>query len=78
MKDTVREVRTISKATFSNGPLHMDEQVWDDQQELIYNSSVRTPAIVEKTYRKRWMRETNGESESEKSVLTARLDNDEY
>ena len=43
----------------------------------IYNGSVRTQDVVEKTHRKRWMRETNGESESGKSVLTAHHDDDD-
>ena len=30
---------------FSYGPLHMDEQVLDDQLELIYRSSVRTQDV---------------------------------
>ena len=36
------ESRTNSKVTFSNRPLHVDIPVLVDQQELTYNSSVRT------------------------------------
>ena len=46
MRDAAGEVRTNSQTTFSNGPLHTDEQVLDDQLELIYNSSVRTQNVV--------------------------------
>ena len=41
MQDTIGEVKTKSKATFSYGLLHMGVQVPDDQLELIYNSFVR-------------------------------------
>ena len=32
--------------TFSDGPLHMDMPVLVNQQELTYNSSVRTQDVV--------------------------------
>ena len=35
----------------------------DNQQEIIYNSSVGTQGVVWKTYRKRWIIGTNGERE---------------
>ena len=46
------------------------------QQEFIYISSVRTQDVVWKTFRKRWMIRIDGELESEKSVLSVRLDDD--
>ena len=39
MWGTAGEVRTKSKTTFSNGPLHTDVQVLNDELEHIYNSS---------------------------------------
>ena len=71
MCDTAGEVNTNSKVTFSYGPLHTDEQVLDDQIELIYNNSVRTQDVVEKTCWEKWMIETNDERELGKSVLPA-------
>ena len=38
--DTAGEVKTCSKAIYSSGPLHMDEQMQDDQLEPIHNNSV--------------------------------------
>ena len=46
MLDTAAEVKTDSNAIFSNGPLHMDEQVLNDQQEFIQNTSVWTQDVV--------------------------------
>ena len=46
----------------SYGPLHMDEPVLTDQQELIYTNSVRTQDAFEKTCRKRLMTGTNVKS----------------
>ena len=46
MLDTAGEVSTNSSGTFPNGPLHTDEQMLDDQQEFICNSSVRTQDVV--------------------------------
>ena len=46
MQDTAGEVKTNSLEMFSNGPLQTDVQVLNDQQELIYNSSVRTQDLV--------------------------------
>ena len=45
MQDTAEEIRTNSLA-FNYGPLHTDIQVFDDQLELIYNSSVWTQDAV--------------------------------
>ena len=46
MRDSVGEVRTSSKAKFSDQFLHMEEELFDDQLELISNSSVRTQNAV--------------------------------
>ena len=40
MQDTAGEVETKSKVTYSCGPLHIDEQMQDNQQEPTYNSSM--------------------------------------
>ena len=77
MRDTSGEVKTNSYTTFSCEPLHTNVQVFDDQLELIYNSSVRTLGVVWNTYRKRWMIETNGEREPGKFMLAARHDDDD-
>ena len=45
-----------SKATYSCGPLHMDEQI-----EPIYHSSVPIQYVDLKTYRERWTTKTCGE-----------------
>ena len=55
----------------------MDEQVLADQQELTYNSYVRTQDVVQKTFRKWCTIGTNSERELGKSVLAARHDDDE-
>ena len=44
-------------------------QMMTDQQKLIYNSSVRSLNVVLKTCWKWWTIETNGERDSDKSVL---------
>ena len=44
--DTAGEVRLNSLTTFSNGSLHTDMQVLDDQQEPLYNSSVWIRDVV--------------------------------
>ena len=46
MRDTAGDLRTKSRTIFTDGPLHTDEQVLDDQLELIYNSFVRTQDVV--------------------------------
>ena len=43
-------------------------EVLDDQLNVIYNSSLRTPDVVEKTCQKRWMIDTNGEKERVREV----------
>ena len=53
------------------GPLHVDEQRQDDQQEPIYNSSVPIQDIAWKTFRKQCTIETSGEKGSEISMLAA-------
>ena len=46
------------EATYSYGPLHMDEQKRDDQLEPIYNSSVPIQDVALKTPREQWTIET--------------------
>ena len=60
MLDTTGEVGTNSEATYSCGPLHMDEQRQDDQIEPIYNSSVSIQDVASKTKRERLTIETDG------------------
>ena len=62
----------------------MDEQLLDTQLEPIYNSSVETQDVVEKTGRKPWTirdewqeRERERERELGKSMFVARHDGDE-
>ena len=43
----------------------MDVKVLDDQQVLVYNSSVQTQDVVKKTYQKLWMIEANDERKSQ-------------
>ena len=74
MRNTAREVRINSKVTSSYRALHMDKQVLDDQQELIFNSSVYIQDVVSNTSQKRWVIETNGKRELGKSELTASHD----
>ena len=54
----------------------MDVQMFDDQLEPIYNSSVSIQDVDKTTSRKRWTIETGGERGSWKSVLTAQHDDD--
>ena len=77
MWDTAGEVRINSLATYSCGPLHIDEQRQNDQQESIYNSSVPIQDIALKTSQERWTIETHGKRGSGRSVLVARHDDDE-
>ena len=74
MRDTAGEVSTSSYATYSCGPLHIDEQRQDDQLEPIYNSSVLIQDVAWKTFQERWTIETGGERGSERSVLPAQHD----
>ena len=68
---------TAGEATYSCGPLHMDGQRQDNQQEPIYNNSVLIQDVALKTYRERWMIETGGERGSGRSMLAAWHDNDD-
>ena len=54
---------------FASGTVHTDEQVLDDQLELIYNRSMQTQDVVKRTCQVWWKIETNGETESRKSLL---------
>ena len=65
-----------SSVTFYFEPNHTNEQVLDDYLKLIYNRSVWTQDVVERTYRMRWTIETTGVRESRKSVRSARHDDD--
>ena len=56
------------------GLLHNDPLVLAYQQELSYTSSVRTLDVVWRTWQEGWVIETDGDSESEKSVLLVQLD----
>ena len=71
------DVVLTTKTNFSHGPLHTDVRVLPDQQELIYNTSVRIQDVDKKTYRKRWMIETENERKSGKSILAAWHDDDD-
>ena len=55
MRDTAGKVRMNSYATYSCGPLHID-----DQLEPIYNSSEPTQDVALKNYWERWTIETVG------------------
>ena len=55
----------------------MDIPVLADQQGLRYISSVRTQDAVQKTCKERWMISMDGERESENSVLSVSLDDDD-
>ena len=78
MRDTAEndKVELLSEVlpwTNSNEP-----QELDDQQEPIYNSSVRTLDLALKTSQQRWMIETNGERGPGKSILAARHEDDSF
>ena len=77
MCDTAGGARTNSWVTFFYGPLHMAVSALDDQQEIIYISSVHTQDVVLKTHRERWVIRTDKERESRKSVLAARPDDND-
>ena len=65
----VSHLHTIWRPSESKG------QILDEKQELMYNSSVQTQGVIQKTCRKWLMIEKNGESETEresgKSLLVA-------
>ena len=71
MQNTAGEVGTNSKATYSCGPLHVDEQRQEDQLEPIYNSSVPIQDLALETYRERWTIEMGSGRWSGMSVLAA-------
>ena len=72
MWDTAGEVGTNSLVMYSCGPLHINEQRQDDQQETTYCSSVSIRDVAMKTYRKRWIIGKVGERGSGISLLMAR------
>ena len=72
MRDTAGEVGTNSCR-----PLHMDEQMQDDQQEPIYNGSVPIQDVALKTNREWWMIEKSGRRGSGSSALAAWHDDDD-
>ena len=71
------EATINSEVTFFYGPRHIDVPVLADRQEIIYISSIGTLDVVWKTCREWWMIGTDIEEESRKSVLSARLDDDD-
>ena len=65
------------KATYSCGPLYMDEQMQDDWLDPIYNCSVPIQYVAMKTSRERWTIETGSDRGSVRSVLATRHDDDD-
>ena len=61
MWDTGGEIKMNSKAMYSDGPLHAEDLVLDDQLEPINHSSVLIQDVTWKTYREWWTIETSGE-----------------
>ena len=55
---------------------HTDEQELDVRLDPTRSSFVQTKDVVQGTYRNRWTIKTNGEGESEKSLPTARYEDD--
>ena len=76
MQNTIVEVRTNSKVTFSYGHLRTDVLMLNDHLEPIYNSSARIQGIVNKPCQEQWTIETNGMRDSRKIFLAARDDDD--
>ena len=74
MLKTAGEVRTNSKALYSSGPLHMDEQRLEDQLEPIHISSMPIQDVAWKTSQERWTIETGGERVLRRSLLPTRHD----
>ena len=70
-------VRRNSKAIYSRGVYHIDDQIQDDQQEPTYSSSVPISDVALKTCRERWTIEMKDERGSGKSVLAAWHDDDD-
>ena len=63
---------TNSKVTFSNGTPYMDVP------ELTCKTSMLTFDVVWKSFLERWMTGTDGERESDKSVIAAQIDDPIY
>ena len=61
----------------SCGPYHTDEQVVNDKQELINNSSIGIQDVVLRTCCMRWTIEKNGGRKFGKSVLVIRYDDND-
>ena len=62
---------------FFYGHLHIAMLVLADKQELTYINSVWTMDIVWKTCWEQWIKRTDEETQSGKSILTAWLDDDD-
>ena len=78
MQNTAEEARMKwVQVRLFYGPLHMDTSVSADQQEITYNSSVRTQDVIWKTCQERWFIGTDEEKELVKSMVAAQLDDDE-
>ena len=77
MQNTAGEVGASSKVMHSCGPLHMVEQRQDDLFEPTYNSSVLIQDVALKADRKWWTIGRVGERGSGRSMLIARLDDDD-
>ena len=78
MQDIAGEVRMNSSVMYSYGPLQMDEQRSDDQQEPIGRSSVLIQDVACKTCWDRWTIGMNGEIGLGRFVLAAWHNDDEY
>ena len=74
---TVLEKSGWTHLTLSYGPFCIVAPVFTDQQELTYNSSVRTQNVFEKTCWKRWMIGMTGEREFQKSLQAVWHDDDD-
>ena len=76
MQNTAGEVGTNSLVTYSCGPLHMDEQRQDNQQEPTYSCSLLIQDVALKAYGKWWTIEKGGMRGSGRSMLLAWRDDD--
>ena len=65
------------KQTFFYGSLYIVVAVLADQQELTDNISAWTHDVIWKTGQERWIIDTDEDKKSGKSVLPARLNNDD-
>ena len=70
LREPAGKVRTNSNAIYTYGPLHMDEQRWDDQLEPTYKSSVWIQDVARKNSRERWTIETSSKRGSGWSGMT--------